>query len=118
MTDDELMRALYAEGLPPYLIAQKFEVSTRHVNKVLGLRGLDPRSIRTYQRFWNALGDEIVTTTKMAERLDMKPHSARVYLLRLEDLGQIRRVGVRARRQVLWQMVRIDELLPAEPVAA
>ena len=112
MTDKELMQALYAEGIEPKDIAAKFECTTRHVNKVLGLTGLDPRSVRVYQRFWDAFGAHPVGTSEIACRLGMPTANARVYLMRLEQLGHICRVGVKARRHVIWQMVKIDELLP------
>lgn len=118
MTDEELMRALFAEGLPPHVIAEKFEVAVVTVNRVLGLTDSDPRIVRTYQRFWRLMGEQVMTSPEIAKMLNQCSGYANSYLHKLEERGQIKRVGTKARRVVMWQMVRIDDWLPDLGAAA
>lgn len=121
MTDEQLMRALFADGLTIRVIAEKFEVPHATVLEALGIEapaGMDPRAVATYQRFWHVMGEAVLTSAEVGQRLGGKSATyAGVYLQQFRARGlaeQVMKVGGKA----LWRMVKVDELMPAEKVAA
>jgi transposase len=111
------MRALHAEGLPIRDIAEKFEVTHATVLDALGIEapeGMDPRTVATYQRFWMLMGEAVLTSAEVGQRMGGKSASmAGVYLQNFRARGlceQVMKVGGKA----LWRMVKVDELLPKQ----
>ena len=114
MTDQELMQALHDDGIPLEEIAEKFELTVPQVRVILGLRAPDPRPDRTYQVYWAAMGERVMTCAEIGLLIGKNRVCVGAYMHRLQARGRARLVGKRVRAD-LWQLVRIDELLPAEP---
>lgn len=111
MTDQELMQALHDDGMPLEEIGEKFELTVAQVKVVLGLRAPDPRPDRTYQVYWSAMGDRVLTCAEIGLLVGKNRHCVGAYMHRLAARGRAKVVGKRVRAE-LWQLVRVDELLP------
>lgn len=121
MTDEQLMRALFTKGLSIRVIAEKFEVPHATVLEAVGIEapdGMDPRVVATYRRFWMLMGEAVLTSAEIGQRLGGKSASAAgVYLQNLRARGLAEQV-MKISGKALWRLVKVDELLPAEQVAA
>lgn len=120
MTDEQLMRALFKKGLSIRVIAEKFEVSHATVLEAVGIEapdGMDRRVVATYRRFWMLMGEAVLTSAEIGQRLGGKSASAAgVYLQNLRARGLAEQV-MKISGKALWRMVKVDELLPAQAAA-
>lgn len=120
MNDNELMRALFAEGMPTTVIAEKFDLPVSEVHELLGLKRPHMRSVKLYRRFWDAMGERAMSSNEIAKAMRMQNNYVCNYMRKLEERGQVKRVGTTDSRRgfpmAIWQMVRVDEFLVDEPL--
>lgn len=86
MTDQELMEALLAEGLPVEEIAEKFEMTLRATKKALGL-SQNRRSARTRRLYIEAIGYGEYRASEVAAKLGIERINAERQLRRFVDKG-------------------------------
>lgn len=98
MTDQELMQALYADGMPLKEIARKFEIGLKQVRQELGIPQPLGKMERTVRRMAEALNGQELRTAEVAERLGMPVGISWQYLRRLERRGLVRAIGRGSKR--------------------
>lgn len=106
MTDNDLIKALYREGLTVEAIADKFDLRPIQVRKVLGV-SIDPRPNKTWQRFFEVLGDAEYPVSRAAQKMGIKRETMYAYMQRFEKRGH-------AKSRLLTKTCRVFRMVRPE----
>lgn len=106
MNDNDLIIALYKEGVPVAAIAEKFDLRPIDVRHVLGITA-DPRPLGTWRRFFNVLGTSEYTTEQIVRLMGMRGGAVRSYMARMELRGH-------ARSYLLTKWCRVYRMIDIE----
>lgn len=108
MNDNDLIKALYREGLTVESIADKFDLRPIEVRKVLGI-SIDPRPKATWKRFFDVLGEAEYPVSRAAQKMGISRETMYAYMQRFEKRGH-------AKSYLLTKTCRVFRMIKPEAV--